>query len=119
MNSVGKHLNRDIARLKVEVIKKNGLIVQQINGESGFIHISEVSYGYVDDLNNYFQVGDMIYGMKTKSHYGKNYYSLKVGHTMPRALQKKFKASETGGGYLGIIYQQNIKLKKYKRRKND
>lgn len=110
-------MNKDIYRLKVVVIKRNGLIVQQSNGDSGFIHISEVSHSFVDDLNNYFTIGDTIYGVKTKTHYGKNYYSLKVGHTMPRNIQKRFKASETGGGYLGLIYQQNLKLNRHKRRK--
>lgn len=112
-------MSKQIARLKVVVIKKNGLIVQQINGDSGFIHISEITHNFVDDLNNYFKVGDTIYGVKTKTHYGKNYYSLKAGHTMPRSIQKKFKVTETGGGYLGIIYQQNIKLNKHNRRNND
>ncbi len=112
-------MNKEISRLKVVVIKRNGLIVQQINGESGFIHISEVAHCYIDDLSNYFKVGDMIYGVKTKTHYGKNYYSLKVGHTMPRNIQKRFKVTETGGGYLGIKYLQNTKLRQHKRRYND
>ncbi len=99
------------------MIKRNGLIVEQINGESGFIHISEVAHGFIDDLNNYYQIGDIIYGKKTKTHYGKNYYSLKAGHTMPRNIQKRFKVAETGGGYLGIIYMQNGKIQKYNRRK--
>ncbi|WOO88029.1 S1 RNA-binding domain-containing protein [Mollicutes bacterium LVI A0039] len=112
-----EHLNNKISRLKVDVIKSNGLIVQQINGESGFVHISEISHNYIDNLENYFKVGDTIYGVKIKTHYGKNYYSLKVGHTMSRSIQKRFKITETGGGYLGIIYQQNIKLNSQKRRK--
>lgn len=111
-----KHLNK-IARLKVDVIKRNGLIVQEANGETGFIHISEVSHNFIDDLNNYFTVGETIYGVKIKTHYGKDYYSLKAGHTMPRMIQKRFKITETGGGYLGIIYQQNLKLNSQKRRK--
>lgn len=110
-------MSKKITRLKVAVIKKNGLIVSQLNGESGFIHISEVSHAYIDDLSNYFQVGDVIYGVKTKTHYGKNYYSLKEGHTMSRTIQKRFKVTETGGGYFGIIYQQNQRLNKQSRRK--
>ncbi len=110
-------MSKEISRLKVVVIKRNGLIVQQSNGDSGFIHISEVSHGFIDDLNNYFTVGEVIYGVKTKTHFGKNYYSLKAGHTMPRNIQKRFKANETGGGYLGIIHLQNAKLNKHKRRK--
>lgn len=112
-------MSKEIKRLKVEVIKKNGLIVTQSNGTSGFIHISEVSHGFVEDLNDYFQVGDTIYGVRTKTHYGKNYYSLKCGHTMSKNVQKRFKVRETGGGYLGIIYQQELKLNKQKRRSND
>ncbi len=54
-----------------------------------------------------------------ETHYGKNYYSLKVGHTMPRNIQKRFKVTETGGGYLGIKYLQNTKLRQHKRRYND
>lgn len=110
-------MSKKISRLKVDVIKRNGLIVKQINGESGFIHISEVSHNFIDDLNNYYKVGDIIYGVKIKTHYGKDYYSLKVGHTMPVVLQKRFKTTETGGGYLGIIYQQNLRLSSNKRRK--
>lgn len=110
-------MNKQIARLKVVIIKRNGLIVQQSNGDSGFIHISEVSHGFIDDLANYFTVGETIYGLKKKTHFGKNYYSLKAGHTMSKEVQKRFKTSETGGGYLGIIYNQNLILNKHRRRK--
>ncbi len=116
---MGISLNKKIERLKVIVINKNGIIVERINGESGFVHISEVAHGYIADLNNNFKVGDIIYGVRKKSHYGKKYYSLKTGHSMPRYIQKKYKVSETGGGYLGIIHHQQKKLDKLQRRKND
>ncbi len=110
-------MNKNIFKLKVIEIKPNGLIVQKVTGETGFIHISEIANTYIDDLKKYFEVNDIIYGQKIKTHYGKNYYSLKAGHTLSQKIQKKFKVRETGGGYLGILYYQNVKLSKEKRRK--
>lgn len=112
-------MSKKVERLKVVDIKKNGVIVSLTNGETGFIHISEVSHGFVEDLGKLFKIGEIIYGVKKKNHYGKTYYSLKVGHTMHRDVQKKFKVSENGGGYLGLIHLQNSKLQKSKRRNND
>lgn len=112
-------MSKKVERLKVVEIKGNGVIVSLNNGTTGFIHISEVSHSFIEDLERLFKVGEIIYGVKKKTHYGKTYYSLKVGHTMPRAVQRKFHVSESGGGYLGLVHLQNSKLAKNKRRNND
>jgi len=51
----------DIVSAKVTGIQKYGAFVTIDNEHNGLIHISEVSYGYVKNLNDYIKIGDKIY----------------------------------------------------------
>lgn len=51
---------KDIVRVTVTGVQKYGAFVNTENYE-GLIHISEISYGYVKNVNDYLKVGDKIY----------------------------------------------------------
>lgn len=97
----------NIHKLKVIKIIDNGIIVQQMDGTSGFIHISEISNTFVSNIHEHVEVDTYVYGALLRSTNSENYFSLKAGQTMNIKTSKKNKIRETGGGYLGIIYLQN------------
>ena len=50
----------DVVKVTVTGIQKYGVFAQTDNYE-GLIHISEISYGYVKNVNDYLKVGDKIF----------------------------------------------------------
>ena len=50
----------DVVKVIVTGIQKYGVFAQTDNYE-GLIHISEISYGYVKNVNDYVKIGDEIY----------------------------------------------------------
>ena len=50
----------DIIKVTVTGVQKYGAFAQ-IEDYEGLIHISEISYGYVRNVNDYLKVGDKIY----------------------------------------------------------
>ena len=50
----------DVVKVTVTGIQKYGVFAQTDNYE-GLIHISEISYGYVKNVNDYVKIGDEIY----------------------------------------------------------
>ena len=51
---------KDIVKVTVTGVQKYGAFVNTENYE-GLIHISEILYGYVKNVNDYLKVGDKIY----------------------------------------------------------
>lgn len=51
----------DIVKGQVSGIEKYGIFVNLENSYSGLIHISEISSGYVKEINDYVSVGEEIY----------------------------------------------------------
>lgn len=52
----------DIIKATVTGVQKYGAFVNTIDDEyEGLIHISEISYGFVKNVNDYLKVGDNIY----------------------------------------------------------
>lgn len=51
---------KDIVKVTVTGVQKYGAFVNTENYD-GLIHISEISYGYVRNVNDYLKVGDKIY----------------------------------------------------------
>lgn len=51
----------DIIPVKVTGIQKYGVFVETDTNYDGLIHISEISYGYVKNVNDYIKIGDEIY----------------------------------------------------------
>lgn len=55
-----KAKKNDIIKVTVTGVQKYGAFVNTENYD-GLIHISEISYGYVRNVNDYLKVGDNIY----------------------------------------------------------
>ena len=51
----------DVVKVKITGIQKYGAFATLPNHYNGLIHISEISYGYVKDINDFISVGDDIY----------------------------------------------------------
>ncbi len=56
-----KFKEKDIIEAKVTGIQEYGAFVNIDNEHDGLIHISEISYGYVKNINDYVKIGDKIY----------------------------------------------------------
>lgn len=50
----------DVVKVTVTGVQKYGAFAQ-VEDYDGLIHISEISYGYVRNVNDYLKVGDKIY----------------------------------------------------------
>lgn len=51
----------DIIKVKITGIQTYGAFVTTSDEKDGLIHISEISYGYVKNINDYIKIGDKIY----------------------------------------------------------
>lgn len=83
----------EIRKLKVVSSSKSFVVVEYKN-KIGSIHISEVSNGYVKDLQELFKKDDIVYGILLNEE--KKLYSLKRGHSLYK------KAIESGGGFFAL-----------------
>lgn len=52
---------KDIIKAKVTGIQEYGAFVNINDDYDGLIHISEISYGFVKNINDYIKIGDNIY----------------------------------------------------------
>lgn len=59
---MNKIKEKDIIKVKITGIQKYGAFATIDNEEyNGLIHISEISYGYVKNIQDYMNIGDDIY----------------------------------------------------------
>lgn len=59
---MNKIKEKDIIRVKITGIQKYGAFATLENEDyNGLIHISEISYGYVKNINDFINIGDNIY----------------------------------------------------------
>ena len=58
MNNIKEN---DIIKVKITGIQKYGAFATIDNDYNGLIHISEISYGYVKNINDFINIGDKIY----------------------------------------------------------
>ena len=58
MNTIKEN---DVIKVKITGIQKYGAFATLPNHYNGLIHISEISYGYVKDINDFISLGDDIY----------------------------------------------------------
>ena len=56
-----EYKEKDIIEAKVTGIQEYGAFVSIDNEYDGLIHISEISYGFVKNINDYVRIGDKIY----------------------------------------------------------
>lgn len=58
---MSKIKEKDIIKVKITGIQKYGAFTTLDEDYSGLIHISEISYGYVKNINDFIRVGDNIF----------------------------------------------------------
>ena len=51
----------EVVKVKITGIQTYGAFVTTNNNMDGLIHISEISYGYVKNINDYIKIGDKKY----------------------------------------------------------
>ena len=51
----------DVVKVKITGIQTYGAFATTSDDTDGLIHISEISYGYVKNINDYIKIGDKIY----------------------------------------------------------
>lgn len=60
---MSKYKKDEIIKCKVTGVEKYGIFVKVDKECNGLIHISEVSYDFVRNINDYVKVGDSIYAL--------------------------------------------------------
>ena len=77
MNKIAYELGQNY-RVKVIKIVKAGIIVDLLDypGMTGFIHISKLSTQFVDDINNFVEVGDTYTAVAFEGRFGEAELSL-------------------------------------------
>ena len=75
---------------KVVSVKKFGASVNTQTGESGMVHVSEITYGYVDDIANHLCEGQQVNVKLIKiNEDGKLAFSIKQALPKPEKKDKK------------------------------
>lgn len=77
-----------IAEGKVSGITKFGAFVELQNGQTGLVHISEVSYTYVNDINDILKIGDEVKAKVISVENGKISLSIKQAQPKPERKPK-------------------------------
>lgn len=83
----------EILEGKVVKIKPYGAFVQFPSGESGMVHISEISTGYVNDINEYLKEGETV-KVKVITVSPENVISLSIKALQPRPTQQQRPAQQ-------------------------
>ena len=68
----------DIIEVTVTGIQKYGAFVLINNKYDGLIHISEISSGYVKNINDYIRIKDKIYAQVVDIDYDNNKFKLSI-----------------------------------------
>ena len=69
---------KEIILAKVTGIQEYGAFVNIDDEHNGLIHISEISYGYVKNINDYVKIGDKIYAEIINIDEGSNQLRLSI-----------------------------------------
>lgn len=84
---------------KVSGITKFGAFIELTDGETGLVHISEVSRGFVKDINDILKVGDVVSAKVVSVDNGRISLSIKQtqpkpdGKTKPKTSRKPYSAA--------------------------
>ncbi len=80
-------------------IEQYGIFVSLDEYYSGLIHISEISDGYVRDINNYVNIGETIKVRVLDSDDDSFHVKLSIKNLDYRINRKNTKINETGSGF--------------------
>lgn len=99
---MGKYEKDEIAEGLVTGIENYGIFVSLDEYYSGLIHISEISDGFVRDVNNFVNVGETIRVRVLDSDDDTFHVKLSIKNLDYRINRHKSKILETGSGF-GIL----------------
>lgn len=85
----------NIVEGKVIRIKPFGAIVS-IGNEQGFVHISQVANGFVEDINSHVKVDDVVKVKVVSIDKENNKISLSMRDALPKPPEKKFNRVDKG-----------------------
>ena len=92
----------DLITGTVTGIEVYGIFLSFENGESGLVHISEISDDFVKDVNDYAKVGDVI-TVKVLSISDSNHYKLSLKAIESKNKKNKNnKIKETDSGFTNL-----------------
>lgn len=90
----------DVIKVKVTGVQKYGAFVNsEDNNYDGLIHISEISYGYVKNVNDYLKIGDSIYAEVVEVSDKDNQLKLSIKDIDYKKDGTKLKRAETKNGF--------------------
>ena len=88
---------------KVTGIEKYGIFLSFEDGRSGLVHISEVSYSFVNDVNDYAKIGDRLLVKVLEINSDGNHFKLSIrGVRDSEHKFKKSKIKETQFGFTNL-----------------
>ena len=88
-----KYYPGNVVEGKVVGIKPYGVFISLDEETMGLLHISEISDGYVDDINKYVKVGDTLQTKILDIDYDENRAKLSLKALKKRSRYKKHKCS--------------------------
>ena len=95
-------------------IKEYGIFVQLDNNTSGLIHISEISNKYIESVNDYATIGELI-RVRIVREEKDNHYSLStidLDYRITKNRGSKIKETPSGFKKLAIFLEKSLKEKK-------
>ena len=99
---MGKYKKNAVVEGLVTGIEQYGIFVSLDEYYSGLIHISEISDGYVKDINNFVNIGETIKVRVIESDDDSFHVKLSIKNLNYRFNHNKSKILETGSGF-GIL----------------
>lgn len=96
---MGKYKKNEVVEGLVTGIEQYGIFVSLDEYYSGLIHISEISDGYVKDINNYVTVGETIKVRVLEIDDDSFHVKLSIKNLNYRFNHNNSKIKETGSGF--------------------
>ena len=103
---MGKYKKNEVVEGLVTGVEQYGIFVSLDEYYSGLIHISEISDGYVKDVNNFVNVGETIKVRVLEIDDDSFHVKLSIKNLNYRFNHNKSKIMETGSGF-GIL-EENL-----------
>lgn len=105
-----KYKKGKIVRGTVTGIESYGIFISLDEYYSGLIHISEISHGFVKDINNFVKIGETIYVEILDVDEQSCHLKLSIKNIIykMKAKQSKKKIIETKHGFHTLAYQLPI-----------
>ena len=103
---MGKYKKNEVVEGLVTGIEQYGIFVSLDEYYSGLIHISEISDGYVKDVNNFVNIGETIKVRVLETDDDSFHVKLSIKNLNYRINRNNSKIMETGSGF--HILEENL-----------